>query len=256
MKRVGVRRGARTLVLVGIVGVVTLGLAAQASAILCVAPTPVFAGGGAPGVQSSTNKSIATEVGPVSIGDTVVVSVATGTHTGPLPDVGCTDNASNTYTVVADKNTGNGRLFVCSFKVVAPVPTPYYVTATYPQFSGLSVTNALAIPGVGAPGASSTNSGSNPAVTSGTVTVTSDTLLVGVVANGGASTLFFGNSPPSGFTQLNNTQVFAGASRRNVTPLYKRVSSGFPQNVGVTGTLDGSASWQAVIIPYPVIPCP
>ncbi len=248
MKTAGRRRGVRALVLGGIVGVVTLGLAAQASACICVGPTPVFAGGGAPGVQSSTNKSIATEVGPVSSGDTVVVSVATGTFAGP---VGCTDNAvpSNTYAVVADKNTANGRLFVCSSKVVA-VPT--YVTATYPQFSGLSVTNALAIPGLGAPGTSNMNSGSNPAVTSGTVSVTGNTLLVGVVANGGASTLFNGNNPPSGFTQLNNTQVFAGASRRNVTPLYKQVSSG---NVGVTGTLDGSGFWQAVIIPYAVLPC-
>jgi len=106
----------RALVLGGIVGVLTLGFAAQASATaICYPPTPVFAGGNFS--QSSTNTTVSTPISSVSPGDTVVASVMTGTFAGT---VGCTDNQNNVYTLVADKNTGSGRLFVCSFRATSP----------------------------------------------------------------------------------------------------------------------------------------
>ena len=77
-----------------------------------------------------------TEPGGVSAGETVVVSVATGTFAGA---VGCTDSKNNIYTVVADKNTGNGRLFVCTSKLALPLVQNVDSVAQRPirPFSGL-----------------------------------------------------------------------------------------------------------------------
>ena len=243
MKRVGVRRGVRAFVLVtAIVGVVTLGFAAQTSASVCIPPTPVFAGGN--WSQSSTNTTVSAPVSAVPAGETVVASVNTGTFPGP---VNCSDDRGNFYSVV-EKNTGNGHLFVCSSKLTTALAIYDEVHATYPQFSGISVIDVVAIPNVGLPTANSTNSGSNPPVTTPAVPV-NGTLLLGVVSNGNTAVF----SPTNGFVALTNFAFGSGAARRNVTPVWKYVSSGPAE--GLTGNMLGSGHWQAAIIAYPVNGC-
>ena len=245
MNRVGMRRGLLSaLVLVtATVGLVAVGFVGQASAVSGVVPI-------ASGSQSvNPNKSITANVTTaVPVGDTVVVSVATGTFTTTAP--GCSDSTlANTYTVVADKNTGSGRLFVCTSTLTTPLTTSDTITATYPAFSGLSVITAIAVCGPfaacftgGYTGPVSTNAGSNPAVSSGSVTV-GDTFLVGVVAHSNVST--FAADP--GWNVVGEHSGGSGAAKRTVTPMWMDVTGG---TFNATGTLSGSGFWQAVIITF------
>jgi hypothetical protein len=266
MKKVGMRRGVRALVLLAsIVGVITVGIATQAVAGLSSPSAPALIGIGV--AQNSTNKSVTADIDvPADGGSIIVVSVATGTHTGtPLPDVACTDNTSdplpstNIYAVAADRNTGNGRLFVTVSKLnkgynTVADPT---VTCTYPQFSGASViravafTNSTVVPAV----ASNTGFGSNPTVNSGTICVSGRHFLFGVVANGNVST-FTADSPglPIGAPPSSNS-VGSGAGKRTLTTAYQFVDPyGAPctpealTGTPPTGGLSGSGFWQAAIV--------
>jgi len=265
MKRVGTRRGVRALVLVGtIVGVITAGLATQAAAIF-VNP-PVLIGTGTN--QSSANKSVdATLTLFPDAGSVVVVSVATGTFQG---EVGCTDNtngtspSTNVYHVVADKNTGNGRLFVCVSKLNvgynASVGQPPTVTGTYPQFSGGSVIRVVAFTNstdISAP-ASNTGSGSNLTVNSGPICLTGRHFLFGVVANGNVST-FTPDAPWIPLGAPSSNSVGSGAGKRTLTTAYQLVDPlpGPCTPEALTGTppgggLSGSGFWQAAIVGLPV----
>jgi hypothetical protein len=256
-KRVGTRRGVRALVLVAsIVGVITAGIASQASAIPPPPNPPVLIGTGE--AQNSTNKSVTADIDlHADAGSVIVVSVATGTFQGT---VGCTDNtngtspSTNVYTVVADKNTGNGRLFVCVSKLTKgynEVADPT-VTGTYPQFSGGSVirvvafTNATSVVGI----QSSTGAGSNPAVNSGTICVTGRHFLFGVVANGNVSTFTADSpwvpldSPPP----ADRNSVGSGAGKRTLTTAYQLVDPYLCTDYSLTGSLSGSGFWQAAIV--------
>ena len=198
--------------------------------------------------SANPNNNITANVGAdgVAVGDTVVVSVATGTFAGA---VGCSDTKGNAYTVVADKNTGQGRLFACSSTVATALSTGDVVTATYPGFSGLSVvsvTKILAYATTGATdGVSSTSSGSNPPVNSGNVATThAADLLFGVVAHTSPSTF----TPGSGFEVVGEVSGGSGAGQKTVSPVFKAVYSTGVYNA--TGTLSGSGFWQAALIAY------
>ena len=244
MSRVGMRRGVRGLVLVtAIVGVLTAGLAAQATASLPGPGVPRTVAGFHQSVNP--NSSITTGIRAVAAGDTVVVMVATGTFAGL---VGCTDSSSNTYVVRADKNTGNGRLFVCTSTITTPLlgGAGSTVTATYPGFSGTSVIDAIKVSTSSYSGQSSTGSGSNPPVSTGSVTVGPSSLLVGVVANGNVSSF----TPGTGWTQVTPPAIpysgGSGAGKRTLTPVYQFVPAG--GTLALTGSLTGSGFWQAAVI--------
>lgn len=153
----------------------------------------------------------------VPAGDTVTVSVATGTFAGT---VGCGDAKGNTYNVVADKNTGNGRLYVCSSTLTSPLAVGDQVFATYPGFSGLSVFSVNAIPAAVTAGTidqTSVNAGNNPNPQSGNVTTlhTSE-LLFGVIAHNSVPTFTAG----SGFTIVGAVTGGTGSGTRTISPEY------------------------------------
>jgi hypothetical protein len=257
MKKVGTRRGVRALVLVAsIVGVITAGIATQASAI--VPNPPALIGTGAN--QSSANKSVDANLTLFpDAGSVVVVSVATGTFQGAA---GCTDDtnapnpSNNIYDVVADKNTGNGRLFVCVTRLVTSFTPTTKVTGTYPQFSGGSVIRVVAFTNATSIAAPlvNTGAGSNPTVNSGTISVCSRYFLFGVVANGNVST-FTADSPliPLDALPNNSNSVGSGAGKRTLTTAYQLVEPSGCTNYALTGTpptggLSGSGFWQAAIV--------
>jgi hypothetical protein len=240
MKRSATRRGVRALVLVGaIVGVVTAGLATQASASVGAHVV------GGSGQSVNPNKTISAAVNQVVEEDhTLVVSVATGTFAG---NVGCSDDAHNFYQVVADKNTGNGRLFVCVALIGDALAPDDNVTATYPGFSGVSAIsvvefdNALGVESDD----TSTGAGSNPPVNSGSLCLNGGYFLFGVAANTNVST-FDADSP---WLDLLPTQSGGGgAAKRTLTPEWQPFQFGGCTPKALTGHLTGSGFWQAAII--------
>ncbi|GIH10339.1 hypothetical protein Rhe02_84060 [Rhizocola hellebori] len=195
---------------------------------------------------ANPNNSIsATATVEVPSGDTVTVSVATGTFAGA---VGCGDSKGNTYTLVADKNTGNGRLFVCSATLTTPLTIGDSVFATYPGFSGLSVISVNAIPAAVTDGAvdqTSTNAGNNPNPHSGNVTILHPTeLLFGVVAHNSTPTFTAG----AGFTVIGAITGGTGSGTKTITPQYMPVTA--TGTYAATGTLSSSQQWRAAIITY------
>jgi hypothetical protein len=192
------------------------------------------------------NSSIDATVGATSVaaGDTVTIAVATGTFAGP---VGCSDSRGNAYTVAADKNTGAGRLFVCSTTATTGLTTGDTVTATYPGFSGLSVITVNAIANVnGAVDQVAANSGNNPNPTSGSVTTTQPCeLILGVVAHNSTPTFM----PGPGFATVGAVSGGTGSGRKTISPEYKAVST-----VGThtaDGTLSTGQQWRAALLTYP-----
>jgi hypothetical protein len=180
---------------------------------------------------------------------TLVVSVATGTHSGPAPDVGCSDDAGNFYTVAANRNTGNGRLFVCVATVENALVSGENVTATYPGFSGVSAISVVEFDDeLGWTGDRNTGSGSNPPVNSGSICVQGGHWVFGVVANTNISTFVLENSPPW-FSLLPTQSGGAGAGKRTLSPAFAGFTPGGPcSDETLTGHLTGSGFWQAAII--------
>jgi len=244
MSRTRMHRAARAFVLVGlIVGVVTAGLATQASAI--TTPNPHVVGGF--GQSVNPNSKIDAPVTEfVESGHTLVVSVATGTFNG---SVECHDKTGvNPYAVVADRNTGNGRLFVCVGRVLAPLGVGDLVTATYPGFSGVSAISVVEfdIPLGADSDDAKTGFGSNPPVNSGSLCLFGQYLLFGVAANTNVST-FVADTPP--WLDLLPTQSGGGgASKRTLTPEWQNFQPGGCSNKALTGHLTGSGFWQAAIV--------
>ena len=223
-----------------IVGVVTAGFATQAGAIIGAHVVGGF------GQSVNPNKTISAQVNQVVEEDhTLVVSVATGTFAG---DVGCSDDAHNFYQVVADKNTGNGRLFVCVALIGDALAPGDKVTATYPGFSGVSAISVVEFDdalGVDSDDVS-TASGSNPPVNSGSPCLNDGYFLFGVAANTNVST-FDADSPP--WLDLVPTQSGGGgAAKRTLTPEWQGFQFGGCSSRPLTGHLTGSGFWQAAII--------
>jgi hypothetical protein len=196
--------------------------------------------------NSSTNNSLAAALtGPAAVGDTVVVAVATGTFAGP---VGCTDPKNNSYHLVADKNTGNGRLFLCSAAVTTALTAGDTISATYPGFSGLSMASVTAITGPTNPGnvaAASTSSGSGTTVNSGAITPpAAPAVIFGVLVNNGTATF----TPSSQYTTLGAVSAGTGSGKKTITPVYAIATTAAPYDL--TGTLSGSGFWQSAITAY------
>jgi N-acetylneuraminic acid mutarotase len=210
--------------------------------------------GGAPPVEmhnvavatkaTSTNQSItAAATTAVPAGVTVTVSVATGTFAGPA---GCTDTKGNTYQVVADKNTGNGRLFVCSATLTTPLAAGDTLTATYPRFSGLSVMSVNAITaGGGAVAQASTAAGNSAAPNSRGVTPSQPPQVVfGVVAHNSVPSF----TPAAGFTVVGAVTGGTGSGARTVTPMFRLATT--TGGYAATGTLSGGQQWRAAVVTY------
>ena len=128
-----------------VAGTVAVVLGAAMLPVLAAAPAsagiPVFPIAEA-SRQGVGNGSITATVDDVSMSldDTLVVSVATGTFAG---DVGCSDSVGNNYRVEVDKNTGAGRLFVCVAHNGHALEGGDTVSASYPKFSGLSFMSVI-----------------------------------------------------------------------------------------------------------------
>jgi hypothetical protein len=194
--------------------------------------------------SSGNNSLVSTLTGSADPGDTVVVTVATGTFAGT---VGCTDSRGNSYVIAADRNTGNGRLFMCSGVVTTALVPGDTVTATYPGFSGLSVASVNAISGLdnGTVVAASTSSGSNPAVSTGSITPpAAPAVILGAVVNHGTATF----TPASGYTIVGQVSAGSGAGRKTITPVYLVAEAVAAHDL--TGTLSGSGFWQSAITAY------
>ncbi len=193
------------------------------------------------------NNNIVATVGttPISAGDTATVSVATGTFAGA---VGCIDSKSNSYTVVADRNSGNGRLFVCTSHLSHALVSGDTITATYPGFSGISVVSVNGIAGWATSGtvlAASSANGNSASPNSGNITTGGSTVLFGVIAYGNTPTF----TPGSGYTLVGQTSGGSGASKRTLNPEFRVVTSGGTYNA--TGTISsGGQFWQAAIVGY------
>ena len=196
------------------------------------------------GQSVNPNNSISAPVNQtVTGGNTLVVSVATGTFSG---DVGCHDDAGNHYDKIADKNTGNGRLFVCVGQIVSPLASGENVTGTYPGFSGVSAISVVQYDGEYTAVDHSTGAGSNPPVNSGSICVNGGHELFGVVANTNVST--FAVDTPPWFQLLPTQSGGGGASKRTLSPSVKPFSGGPCSPEALTGHLTGSGFWQAAII--------
>ena len=190
---------------------------------------------------ANPNNAISAPVpaGGIASGTTVLASVATGTFNGPAA---CTDTKSNPYSVVAEKNTGSGRLFVCQSTLTSALTGADTVNASYPGFSGLSVISVVAItPGVTFAGLSSTAAGSNPPVNSGNINLPSAGLIFGAVANSNVSTF----TPTSDWTAIGTATGGSGAGKRTVSTVFQYAIPGLH---AVTGSLSGSGFWQAAEI--------
>jgi hypothetical protein len=197
--------------------------------------------------SANPNNNIAlTVANSVASGETLTVSVATGTFNGA---VGCSDTRGNSYTVVADRNTGNGRVFVCSTAVGASgLSSGDVVTATYPGFSGTSVASANAISGIATStpvDAVKTNSGSNPAISSGNLTTTNaQDVLFAAISHTGTSTFV----PGAGYTVIGAASGGSGSGKRTISPMFRVVTA--TGTFAATGNLSGSGFWQIALVAY------
>jgi uncharacterized delta-60 repeat protein len=197
--------------------------------------------------NSFGNNNIVATVGSTGIaaGDTATVSVATGTFAGAT---GCTDSKGNTYTVVADRNSGQGRLFVCSSRLTTALTAGDTITATYPAFSGISVVSVNAIAGWASNGnvlAGNSANGNSASPNSGNITTGGPTVLFGVVAHGSTPTF----TPGANYTLVGQVSGGSGAAKRTVSPEFRIVSSGGTYSAG--GTIsNGGQFWQAAVVGY------
>jgi hypothetical protein len=193
---------------------------------------------------SSTNQSI-TATSPIDVlaGDSITVSIATGTFAGPVE---CTDTKGNSYAVVADKNNGAGRLFICFSTITTPLSPGDAVTATYPRFSGLSVVTVNAISASACAGTvdqTATSSGNNPNPASGAVTTQhAMELIFGVIAHNSIPTFTAG----PGFTVVGAVTGGTGSGTRTVKPEYMQVTT--TGTYAATGTLSSGQQWRAAVI--------
>jgi len=209
------------------------------------APAVRFVAGNTQSVNPNSSISATVGADGVAAGDTVVVSVATGTFGG---GVSCSDTEGNSYSVVADKNTGSGRLFLCKSTLATPLATGDKVTATYPGFSGRSVISVDAISSSATTGVldgtPATSSGSNPPISVGPITTTNSTgdVLFAAVAHSSPSTFTAG----AGYTVVGEVTGGTGAGQRTVSPMFQIVSS--PGTYTATGSLSGSGFWQAALV--------
>jgi hypothetical protein len=219
--------------------------AASVSATYTVVPPVRNVGSGSRTV--SGNNSITTTIasGGVPVGDTLTVAISTGTFAGA---VGCSDSAGNTYTVVVDKNTGNGRLFVCSSKLTSALANGSTVTATYPGFSGVSVVSlnevsALATTGV--VDAVNSNAGNSASPNSGNVATTvAEEVLFGFVVYNSTPTITAG----SGYTAIGQVSGGSGSGERTLMPEFKLVTA--TGTYVAAASLNAAQQWRAAIVAY------
>jgi hypothetical protein len=220
---------------------------ASVSISYTVLAVPTFTAVGSATRSSAGNASlVATLNHGVAADSTLAVSIATGTFQGA---VGCSDSRGNAYTVVADRNTGNGRLFICEAAVHSALHSGDTVTASYPGFSGLSVASAVAITGLDSPGSvtgATTAAGSNPPVNSGSVTAsTVPAVIFGAVAHTSVSTF----NPSGQLTVVGEVSAGSGSAEKTVSPVFEVVSAS--GSYAVTGALSGSGFWQAAVTASP-----
>jgi photosystem II stability/assembly factor-like uncharacterized protein len=195
--------------------------------------------------NTSGNNSVTATISltGMPVGDTATVSVATGTFAGA---VGCTDNKGNTYAVAADRNSGQGRVFVCTSHLTHALLAGDTVTATYPGFSGISVISLNGIASFASNGtvlAASSANGNSAAPSSGNITVGVPAVLFGVIAHN--STPIF--TPGAGYTLVGQVSGGSGSGKRTLSPEFQIVPSSGTYSAG--GTIsNGGQFWQAAIV--------
>jgi uncharacterized delta-60 repeat protein len=193
------------------------------------------------------NSSVGSVVGAAGVpaGDTVTVSVATGTFAGA---VGCSDSKGNTYAVVADRKSGQGRLFVCAGRADTVLVAGDIVTATYPAFGGVSVISINAIAaavGTGTLAAASSANGNSAAPSSGPVAVSASAIVFGAVAHNSTPTL----TVAAGLTIVGQVSGGSGSGKRTVTPMFRLASTAGSYSAG--GTISsGGQFWQAAVAAF------
>ncbi len=211
-----------------------------------VATAPVYAAS-TNSRSTSGNNSITATIGTTGIpaGDTVAVSVATGTFAGA---VGCSDSKGNTYSVAADRNSGQGRLFVCTSHLATALTAGDTITATYPIFSGISLVSVNGIAAFASSGvvtAAKSANGNSPTPNSGTITVGGPTVLLGIVAHNSTPIL----TPGSGYTLVGQVSGGTGSSKRTLSPEFQVVSTAGSYSANATIS-SGGQFWQAAIVAY------
>jgi N-acetylneuraminic acid mutarotase len=197
--------------------------------------------------STSGNNSVTATISTTGIpaGDTVAVSVATGTFAGAL---GCSDSRGNTYSVVADRNSGQGRVFVCTSRLTMALTAGDTITAAYPMFSGISVVSVNAIAAFASNGivtAVSSANGNSATPNSGNITVGGPTVLFGAIAHNSTPTLTVG----SGYTLVGQVSGGTGSSKRTLSPEFRIVSGAGIYNSNAIIS-NGGQFWQAVIVGY------
>jgi hypothetical protein len=199
--------------------------------------------------SASGNNAITVTVGAggIAAGDTVTVSVSTGTFAGA---VGCSDSNGNSYTVDVDRrNSGNGRVFVCSTRLLSALSPGDVVTATYPGFNGISLVSVNAISTLASSGvvdatASAAGNNANPNSGNTPTTTSADAVLFGVVTHHSTPTF----NPGTGYAVVGAVSSGAGSGRRTISPEFQLVSQ--TGSYAATGTLSSRQLWQAAIVAY------
>jgi uncharacterized delta-60 repeat protein len=197
--------------------------------------------------STSGNTNVVATVGTtgISAGDTATVSVATGTFAGA---VGCSDSKGNTYSVSVDRNSGQGRIFVCTAHLTNALTTGDTITGMYPVFSGISVVSVNAISAFASNGtvtATSSANGNSATPNSGNIAVAGPTVLLGVIGHNSTPTL----TPGSGYTLVGQVSGGTGSSKRTLSPEFQVVSNPGSYNANATIS-NGGQFWQAAVVGY------
>jgi hypothetical protein len=193
--------------------------------------------------QTFGNSSVSIAVPDVGVtaGNTVVVSVETGTARGA---VSCRDSRGNTYSVDADV-LGVGRLFVCSARLSVALQGGDTITAVYPGFSGGSVASATEFAGITGLEQARAKIGNSKQPSSGAITTTrSGALLLSVISHNGPSVLTSNGS----FTLYCRAIVGGGSGQKTIDLGYQLGVP--PGTYTAAGTLSGAARWRAIILAY------
>ena len=179
----------------------------------------------------------------VPAGDILTISVATRDHGGTAD---CDDSKGNTYEVIADQATPDGRVFTCFAQLSTALSAGDRVTATYPGFAGISLASINAITSAATTGVVdgiSVNSGNSTHPTTGTVVTTQarDVLFAAVTHRGSTSL-----TPDASFTIVGQVSAGVGNHRLTLTPQFRIASKA--GDYQATDMLCRSQPWQALIV--------
>ncbi len=196
---------------------------------------------------SGTSISITVPAAGVAQGNTIIVALATSDATGA---VSCSDTQSNTYSVDASIiNTKGIRTAICSAYVATALVSGNTITFSHPsvEVRAVSANEFSGIVSSGRVDKTSTNTGKDLNLTSGSTTTTSQNI---EVLFGAFSVLDKGDRT---FTPGTNYTVIgaAGIENRDIFPEARFVSA--TGTYAATGTLSGSREYAGAIVTYKAV---